>query len=225
MASAEIDRVLGAGSHYVVLGVGRTASAAEVKRAFRDAVRKVHPDKTGDERAAEATSRVNNAYETLGDVAKKASYDSRGGAGMGDGGTHTSHAHTQTHRWTWETDFDDFEDDYGGEYYEDYYEDDSYDDDYFYAEDRWNAQQEKERRKERERERKQKAKARKKREHEKTSKQYPRGASAECACLSSYPVLLVAFLTIASLSQAVATSPNGSRRGALFLCGRSVALA
>lgn len=59
---------------YGVLGVPRTASAAEVKHAFRQAARRYHPDAAGGADAARFTE-VHAAYETLADPAARRAYD------------------------------------------------------------------------------------------------------------------------------------------------------
>lgn len=75
--------------YYKILGIERNASEAEVKKAFRSAARKYHPDQaTGDKKAAEAKFKeVAEAYEVLGDKQKRASFDQFGsGANFGGGG-------------------------------------------------------------------------------------------------------------------------------------------
>lgn len=74
---------------YEVLGVGRNASADEIKKAYRKLAIKYHPDKNpGDKAAEEHFKEAAGAYEILGDAEKKARYDRFGhaGAGMGGGG-------------------------------------------------------------------------------------------------------------------------------------------
>ena len=58
--------------HYATLGVPRTASADEIKRAFRKLASQHHPDKGGDTAKFQA---IQAAYDTLGDAAKRAAYD------------------------------------------------------------------------------------------------------------------------------------------------------
>jgi hypothetical protein len=58
--------------HYEVLNVERTASAAEIKTAYRKLVRQVHPDQGGN---AALFRLVQEAWNTLSDPAKRASYD------------------------------------------------------------------------------------------------------------------------------------------------------
>lgn len=61
---------------YDVLGVGRSASADEIKKAFRRLAKKHHPDQNRDDpKAQEAFAEVNAAYEILGDTAKKGQFD------------------------------------------------------------------------------------------------------------------------------------------------------
>lgn len=65
--------------YYQVLGVPRTASDADIKRAFRKLAREYHPDVAKDKkRAEEKFKEVNEAYEVLGDSAKRKRYDELG---------------------------------------------------------------------------------------------------------------------------------------------------
>jgi hypothetical protein len=61
--------------YYDVLGVQRTASAAEIKKAFRKLAQQLHPDVNPDPHAGELIKRVNEAYDVLGDEAKRREYD------------------------------------------------------------------------------------------------------------------------------------------------------
>lgn len=64
---------------YGVLGVRRTASAAEIERAFRRLARRYHPGvNPGDRVAAEMYGQVQRAYDVLGDAGRRREYD--GGA-------------------------------------------------------------------------------------------------------------------------------------------------
>lgn len=78
---------------YNILGVEKTASEADIKKAYRAAAKKHHPDKGGN---AEEFKKINEAYEILGDSKKRANYDQFGSAGnagsqgFGGGGFHTS---------------------------------------------------------------------------------------------------------------------------------------
>ena len=61
---------------YTVLGVPKSASAEEVKRAFRELAKKYHPDKTKGDKAAEVKFKeINTAYDILGDAAKRRRFD------------------------------------------------------------------------------------------------------------------------------------------------------
>ncbi len=71
--------------YYEVLGVPKTASADEIKKAFRKAAVQHHPDKEGGDEAK--FKEVNEAYEVLKDQQKRQRYDQFGHAGVGgDGG-------------------------------------------------------------------------------------------------------------------------------------------
>ena len=64
---------------YVILGVDRTASAVDVKRAYRRLARKHHPDiNPGDQEAEAFFRRVSEAYETLIDPERRQDYDVHG---------------------------------------------------------------------------------------------------------------------------------------------------
>ena len=72
---------------YEVLGVGRNASADEIKKAYRKLAIKYHPDKNpGDKAAEESFKEAAAAYEILSDPDKKAKYDRFGHAGPSMGG-------------------------------------------------------------------------------------------------------------------------------------------
>lgn len=60
---------------YTVLGVGKTADSAEIKKAFRKLAKKFHPDQSKEAKAAEKFAEVNSAYEILGDEKKRAAFD------------------------------------------------------------------------------------------------------------------------------------------------------
>ena len=67
--------------YYEVLGVPRTASADDIKRAYRQLARKHHPDlqpAAERARAAERFKEINEAYEVLSDPDKRAKYDALG---------------------------------------------------------------------------------------------------------------------------------------------------
>ena len=65
--------------YYEVLGVAQTASADEVKSAYRRLARKHHPDVNQGDKAAESRIKeINEAYEVLGDADKRKKYDELG---------------------------------------------------------------------------------------------------------------------------------------------------
>ena len=68
---------------YEVLGVSRSASDDEIKKAFRKLAMKYHPDRNPDnEEAVEKFKEIQNAYAILSDPQKKAAYDQYGHAGV-----------------------------------------------------------------------------------------------------------------------------------------------
>jgi molecular chaperone DnaJ len=80
--------------YYKALGVAKTASAEEIKRAYRKLAKANHPDSTGGDKAKESRFKdISNAYDVLGDAKKRALYDDiRAGGGMQQGfpgGTYT----------------------------------------------------------------------------------------------------------------------------------------
>ncbi len=73
--------------YYEVLEVSKSASAEEIKKAYRKMALKYHPDKNpGDKEAEEKFKEAAEAYEVLSDDNKKARYDQFGHAGMGGAG-------------------------------------------------------------------------------------------------------------------------------------------
>src|SRR4051794_2966762 len=73
--------------YYEVLGVGRTADEAEVKKAFRRLARELHPDVNAhDPEAEEKFKEVAEAYEVLTDPERRQVYDAYGHEGLKSGG-------------------------------------------------------------------------------------------------------------------------------------------
>src|SRR5437868_5331651 len=65
--------------YYSTLGVSKTASEKEIKQAYRKLARKHHPDvNPGDKSAETRFKEMNEAYEVLGDPAKRKKYDELG---------------------------------------------------------------------------------------------------------------------------------------------------
>ena len=58
--------------YYAILGVSRSASQEEIKKAYRKLAMKHHPDRGGD---GELLSKINEAYDVLGDPNKRQQYD------------------------------------------------------------------------------------------------------------------------------------------------------
>jgi len=82
--------------YYKTLGVGRTASAEEIRKAYKKLARKYHPDvRPGDKDAADQFKKVQQAYAVLGDADKRVQYDRYGHAfdgGRGGGPYRTAWA-------------------------------------------------------------------------------------------------------------------------------------
>lgn len=82
--------------YYATLGVSRTASEAEIKKAYRKLAKENHPDaRPDDKQAAERFKEIQEAYDVVGDAEKRKQYDqmghdffraSRGAGGGGSGG-------------------------------------------------------------------------------------------------------------------------------------------
>ena len=99
---------------YDVLGVPRSASKDDIKKAYRKLALKYHPDKTkGDKASEEKFKEASEAYHILSDEKRKANYDQfghaafegGGGGGQGFGGFDTS---------SFSDIFEDFFSDFGG---------------------------------------------------------------------------------------------------------------
>ncbi len=70
---------------YEILGVPRSATAEEIKRAYRKLAKKYHPDRNPNDPSADRKFKeVQKSYEVLGDAEKRAQFDQYGRAGVGN---------------------------------------------------------------------------------------------------------------------------------------------
>ena len=68
--------------YYEVLGLARSATGDEIKRAFRKLAMEFHPDRNAEAGAEARFKEINEAYEVLSDPDKRAAYDRFGHAGL-----------------------------------------------------------------------------------------------------------------------------------------------
>jgi molecular chaperone DnaJ len=71
---------------YVLLGVSRDASEADIKKAYRKLAMEYHPDRNSNPEAEARFKQITEAYEVLRDPQKRAAYDRYGKAGVGGAG-------------------------------------------------------------------------------------------------------------------------------------------
>jgi molecular chaperone DnaJ len=73
--------------YYEILGVKKTASEGEIKKAYRDLAKKYHPDKNkGNKEAENRFKEISEAYAVLSDADKRSQYDRLGREAFGPGG-------------------------------------------------------------------------------------------------------------------------------------------
>jgi DnaJ-class molecular chaperone len=72
--------------YYQILGVSKTATADEIKKAYRKLALEYHPDRNKSKEAGEKFKEVNKAYEVLSDSQKRQTYDQFGQAAFEQGG-------------------------------------------------------------------------------------------------------------------------------------------
>jgi DnaJ-class molecular chaperone len=81
-----LQLVVAGKDYYGILGVGRSASDAEIKKAYKKLSMKYHPDKNDSPNAQDKFIEVANAYEVLIDKEKREIYDKFGEEGLKGGG-------------------------------------------------------------------------------------------------------------------------------------------
>lgn len=63
-------------NYYDILGISKTASTDDIKKAYKKLAMKYHPDRNKDDASAEKKFKeINEAYQVLGDAEKKKQYD------------------------------------------------------------------------------------------------------------------------------------------------------
>ena len=82
---------------YKILGVERTATADQIKKAYRELAMKYHPDRNpGDTVAEEKFKKISSAYSVLGDETKRKQYDMYGST---DNSSNTSYSGNYQGSW------------------------------------------------------------------------------------------------------------------------------
>lgn len=94
-----VQRITKSKSLYEVLGLQRTATPSEIKKAYRKLALKFHPDKNGAPGADESFKMINKAFSVLSDTSKRRDYDRFGEKGLdgNSGGHHSGFRRRQGH--------------------------------------------------------------------------------------------------------------------------------
>lgn len=103
--------------YYEVLGVSKSASADEIKKAYRTLAFKYHPDRNaGNKEAEEKFKEITAAYDVLGDEAKRRNYD-LGGYSTNDYSSSAQQQYQRQYQYTYQNPFgDDFWESFNGAY-------------------------------------------------------------------------------------------------------------
>ena len=78
---------------YEVLGVDKSASGKDIKKAYRNLAKKFHPDTSDDPDAEDKFKEISSAYSVLSDSEKRSNYDKYGTADPPNAGFHTNQTH------------------------------------------------------------------------------------------------------------------------------------